>query len=52
MKTQILKDLILHGKTVAPTIAERLSISIPTINKYLHELIDEGLVLTFGKDGS
>lgn len=49
IKKGIVLNLIGKGSQMIPSIAEGLGLSIPTVNKYITELVESGEVLKLGK---
>ncbi len=51
--TQIKKDIITHfmsfGNDTIAELAKHLDLSVPTITKFISELIDQGMISEFGK---
>lgn len=52
MKKKILKHLVHNGRKSSPQLAEELGLSLPTVNKYLYELLATDLILECGKEDS
>lgn len=52
MKKKILEILVLDGRKSSPQLTEELGMSMPTVNKYLYELLKKGLVQECGKEDS
>lgn len=52
IKNDILCYCIYHGNQMIPSLASALGYSVPTVTKYLGELIAEGYFLEFGKQQS
>lgn len=51
-KTRIFRQIFAEGQLSRRDIAEKLNLSLPTVNQYLSELIEEGLVCENGMVGN
>lgn len=49
IKRTILLYFINNGRQMIPTVAKAIGFSIPTVNKYISELIEEGDLINLGK---
>ena len=52
IKQTILRYCIYEGKHMIPSLAEALGYSVPTITKYIGELMTEGYFIEYGKVAS
>lgn len=51
-KRQILREYILGGNLSITDLSAALSLSVPTVTRFISELIEEGFVYDFGKQGT
>lgn len=49
IKNRLLQYCMMHGSQMIPSLATAIGYSIPTVTKYLKELINDGFILEHGK---
>ena len=52
IKQQIINQYIVGGDSSITELSKALMLSVPTVTKFLNELIEEGFVYDFGKQGN
>ena len=52
MKKEIIGKCITNGNYTIPELGRDMNVSVPTVTKLIGELIEEGFLLDFGKQGT
>lgn len=52
LKKEIIRHCIVNGNYTIPDLSREVNMSVPTTTKLISELIDEGFILDFGKQGT
>lgn len=52
VKQEVIRHFILRGNFSIPSLSHEMNMSVPTVTKVVRELIDEGFVEDFGKQGT